>query len=130
MEDKNNIIKFTPTEWEMITDRPMDCIAECITDDPDWNTGNWTKDEIIDAAREIFGNKLRTVDMSDPLTKAIIADAILGGTFLERLEDVIYHYGYHDPRIGGSSDITRSKMATIRKSAKSIEKKTGFEFYY
>ena len=129
MTNNSNIIKFTPTEWEMITDRPLDCIAECITDNPDDNTGNWTFNEIIDAAREIFENKTRTVDMSDPLTKAIMYDAIAGGMFLTIIEETVYLYGYHDPDIPATSDVTRSRMSTVRKAVKTIESKTGFTYY-
>jgi len=119
-----NTIKFTPTEWEIITDRPVDCISDCLEHEPVALDNGWTRQAIEERAEEIFSNTDRTVDVSDRLTLEVLRDAICGNMFLEHLEDEVYNFGYHDQH--SISGITRSQMAKYRRAAKTIESKTTF----
>lgn len=124
------LIKFSPVEWELITDRPVDCIADCIADDPESNIETWSWDKISSRAYDLFfRNEVRTVDLGNKMDRQIIRDAIVGGIIIEHFEDEVYHYGYHDPDDPSTSGITRYAIKRYRKAAKGIEKKTGFTYY-
>ena len=121
-----NTIKFTPTEWEMIIDRPVDCIGDCLEHDPVTIDNGWTRQMIEERAEEMFSNKERAVDISDPLNLQVLKDAIVGSMFLERMEDEVYNFGYHNPSIPATSTITRYQISKYRKAAEAIESKTSF----
>ena len=124
--DKTKLIKFTPTEWEMITDRPVDCISDCLEHEPISIDNGWTRELIENKAEEMFSNKDRIVDISDPLTLEVLKDAVCGNMLLEMMEDDVYNFGYHDPSDPASSQTTREALAKYRRAAKTIEKKTTF----
>ena len=124
--DKTKLIKFTPTEWEIITDRPVDCISDCLEDEQVSVDNGWTRQMIESRAEEVFATESRTVDVSDQLTREVLRDAVAGNMYLEAMEDIVYHYGYHDPDVPSTSQVTRPMMAKYRRAAKTIEKKTSF----
>ena len=79
-------IKFTPLEWDLITDRPEDCIVEAHIDThPDDPSCKWSKEELEDRVQSLYelspGDE---IDLSDPLTFSIIEDCIDGGTIMDR----------------------------------------------
>ena len=115
---KNSKTTFTPLEWEIIKDRPEDCIIEVLHDE-----ATWTEDEIETRVTQLYNLKAGDeIDLSDELTFAIIEDCIQG-TFMDRMADEINNYGYSDR-------ITQGQWSALVRASKSIERKTGVEFSY
>tara|TARA_R100001463_G_scaffold132945_1_gene193960 strand:- start:2107 stop:2499 length:393 start_codon:yes stop_codon:yes gene_type:complete len=121
--NKKPKVTFTPLEWELIKDRPEDCIIECHLDTPDdCPPCQWTKEELDHGITKLYGLKAGDeIDLSDPLTFSILEDCIDGGTIMMRCspED-----------LGYSEFITKGKWCAMVRAAKSVQKKTGVPFYW
>jgi hypothetical protein len=116
-------IKFTKLEWELITDRPEDCIVEAHIDThPDDPVCKWSKDELEERVNTLYAlSPGDEIDMSDPLTNSIIEDCIDGGTIMDRC----------NPRCTGYDEfLTSGKWRAMVRAANSIAQKTGVNFYW
>tara|TARA_S200002703_G_scaffold20812_1_gene17258 strand:+ start:3836 stop:4210 length:375 start_codon:yes stop_codon:yes gene_type:complete len=115
--------KFTKLEWELITDRPEDCIVEAHIDThPDDPVCKWSKNELEDKVQSLFAlSPGDEIDISDPLTFSIIEDCIDGGTIMHRC----------NPHCTGYDEfLTSGKWRAMVRAANSIAKKTGVSFYW
>jgi hypothetical protein len=116
----NSKITFTPLEWEIIKDRPEDCITEVLYDQ---HHDKWERDQIDWKVNQIYDLKSGDeIDLNDELTFAIIEDCI-EGTFMDRVASHINLYGY-------SEHMTQGQWGALVRAANSIEKKTGVKFSY
>ena len=105
------MIKFTKLQAELLSDRPPDCIADCLHQTYDWDF-DFIDDKAISLNYDIEERQCIDKDL-DKYDLEILHDMVDGNTIMQRLIDAAEFEEY----------ITKKELGNYKRAFKSVIKK-------